>query len=235
VKIAEMNWMQVEDYLRTDNRAVVPLGSTEQHSYLSLCADSILAERVAIEAAAELNVPVFPVLSYGITPYFRAFPGTVTLRVETYARVVSDLLDGLAEQGFRRILFVNGHGGNLPAQSVAGEWVADHPACRVKFHSWWNAPRVWAKVTEIDPVATHASWMENYLWTRLPGVLLPAEQKAPLDAVRARTLSPKELRTFAGDGSYGGHYQRSDAEMQSIWTVGVQETRDVLEYGWGPE
>ena len=77
MKISDMNWQQVEDYLRHDDRAVVPLGSTEQHCRLSLSVDSILAERVALEAAEPLNVPVFPVLAYGITPYFMAYPGTV--------------------------------------------------------------------------------------------------------------------------------------------------------------
>jgi creatinine amidohydrolase len=115
-------------------------------------------------------------LHYGITPYFRAYPGTVSLRVETYLRVVRDVLDSLAEQGFGRILIVNGHGGNVPAQALAGEWMADHPQVTVKFHNWWNAPRTWAKVLEIDPVASHASWMENFPWTRLPGVIAPREQ-----------------------------------------------------------
>src|SRR5581483_2750534 len=110
----EMNWMQVEAALERDRRAVVPVGSTEQHGYLSLCVDAILAERVAVEAAEPLGVPVFPVLAYGITPYFRRYPGTISLRLDTYHRIVSDILDSLAATGFTRILFVNGHGGNSP-------------------------------------------------------------------------------------------------------------------------
>ena len=78
MRITDMNWMQVEEYLKHDDRAVVPLGSTEQHGYLSLSVDSLLAERVAIDAAEPLGVPVFPVVAYGVTPYFGAFPGTVT-------------------------------------------------------------------------------------------------------------------------------------------------------------
>jgi creatinine amidohydrolase len=57
MKITEMNWMQVEAYLKTDDRAVVPIGSTEQHAGLSLGVDLILAERVSVEAAAPLGVP----------------------------------------------------------------------------------------------------------------------------------------------------------------------------------
>jgi len=96
MRISEMNWMQVEEYLARDDRAVLPLGSTEQHAYLSLSVDSILAERVAVEAAEPLGVPVFPALAYGITPYFRGYPGTLTLRVATYMRVIRDLFDSLA-------------------------------------------------------------------------------------------------------------------------------------------
>src|SRR3977135_2169299 len=99
MRIGEMNWMMVEEYLKRDNRAVLPLGSTEQHAYLSLSVDSILSERLAAEAAEPLGIPVFPVLAYGITPYFRAFPGTITLRVETYLHVVGDILDSLAHSG----------------------------------------------------------------------------------------------------------------------------------------
>src|SRR5579862_5742844 len=158
MRIGDMNWMQVEEYLRHDDRAVLPLGSTEQHSYLRLTVDCLLPERVAVEAADPLGVPVFPVVSYGVTPYFRAFPGTVSLRVETHLRVIRDILDSLANSGFRRILIVNGHGGNSAAQPFAQEWAADHSQCRVVFHNWWNAPLTWAKVLSIDPVASHGSW-----------------------------------------------------------------------------
>src|SRR6267142_2734331 len=94
MRISEMNWMMVEEYLKRDDRCVLPLGSTEQHAYLSLSVDSILAERLAIESAEPLGVPVFPVLAYGITPYFRAFPGTITLRMPTYLSILRDILDG---------------------------------------------------------------------------------------------------------------------------------------------
>ena len=83
MRIADMNWRQVESYLRRDDRAVLPLGSTEQHAGLSLATDIILAARVALEAADPLGVPVFPGLVYGIVPSFRAYPGTISIRIET--------------------------------------------------------------------------------------------------------------------------------------------------------
>lgn len=230
--IQQMNWMQVEQYLEQDDRCVLPLGSTEQHGYLSLCVDNILPEKLAHDAAAPLGVPVFPVQPYGITPYFRGYPGSVTLRLGTYLSMMRDLLDSLHEQGFRRILIVNGHGGNSPAQGLSGEWMADHPDAQVRFHNWWNAPRVWAQVQATDTNASHASWMENFPWTRLESVKLPDEEKAGIDLERLRLLPPKKLRQYLGEGNYGGRFQRPDAEMQAIWEVAVQETRELLESGW---
>jgi creatinine amidohydrolase len=232
VRISECNWRQVEQYLGKDDRAILPLGSTEQHAQLSLSVDSILSERVAMEAAEPLGIPVFPVVAYGLTPYFMAYPGSISLRVETYIRLVRDILDGMRAQGFRRILIVNGHGGNQPASSLAIEWMADNPDTAIKFHNWWAAPATMGKVLEIDPVASHASWMENFPWTRLAGVKLPTQQKPMIDLARMRLMSPKAVRDYLGDGNFGGYYERSDEDMQAIWDIAVEETRDLLEGPW---
>jgi creatinine amidohydrolase len=230
-----MNWMQVEDYLRRDDRAVLPLGSTEQHSLLRLTVDCILPERVAAEAAEPLGLPVFPVVAYGVSPYFREFPGSISLRVDTHLHVVRDILDSMAHSGFRRILIVNGHGGNSAVQQWVSEWTADHPNCRVQFHNWWNAPRTWARVQEIDPIASHGSWVENYPWTRLPHVVSPPTRRPMVDLSRLRMLDPVALRRYLGDGNFGGLYQRPDEDMLAIWHVAVEETRALLTGTWGGE
>src|SRR5689334_24736750 len=112
MRIRELNWMQLEEYLSGDDRIVLPIGSTEQHGYLSLETDNILAERVSVEAAEPVGVPVLPVLAYGLTAMFAAtYPGSPSLRLTTYAALLRDLLESLYGQGFRRILLVNGHGG----------------------------------------------------------------------------------------------------------------------------
>lgn len=232
MKIADMNWMQVEAGLARDRRAVVPVGSTEQHGYLSLCVDAILAERVAIDAAGPLGVPVFPILNYGITPYFLRFPGTVSLRLDTYQRIVADILESVAGAGFTRILFVNGHGGNTPGGSVAQEWMNTHPGVTVKWHNWWNAPRTAAAVAAIDPEASHASWMENFPWTRLANVAMPAGRKPLIDVARMRLMDADGVRAFLGDGNFGGAYTQPDDRMMEVWHAGVEETRDAIEGPW---
>jgi creatinine amidohydrolase len=232
MRISDMNWMQLEDYRKHDDRTVLPLGSTEQHAHLSVCTDSILSERVSLEAAEPLGVPVFPVLSYGISGYFSAYPGTVSLRIETYLKVIRDILNSLAGSGFRRILVVSGHGGNEPANNLAVEWMVDNPNMQVKFFQWWRGPKMMAKAQEIDPIGSHGSWFENFAWTRVPGIEMPAQQKILSDRKALPKLVGKKLRDFMGDGNYGGYYQRSDEDMQAIWQTAVEETREIIEKGW---
>ncbi|MBY4891202.1 creatininase family protein [Rhodobacteraceae bacterium N5(2021)] len=232
MKVSNMNWRDVEAAVARDPRCILPIGSTEQHAQLSLCVDSILAERVAAEAADPLGVPVFPVMPYGLAPYFTAYPGTISLRVETLLAVVRDVVGSLAQSGFRRVLIVNGHGGNNPVGALAQELMAEHDGLSVKFHNWWNAPQTWAKAQETDVTASHANWMENFPWTRLAHAAAPAGDKPMVDMDLMKASSPAQVRALLEDGSFGGRWQRPDSEMQAIWDTGVAETRAVLEGPW---
>ena len=217
MRIADLNWMQLEAYLERDDRIVLPLGSTEQHAYLSLATDSILAERVAVEAAEPLQVPVLPALAYGLTPYFAAYPGSPSVRQDTYLAFVGQVLESLRHQGFNRLLLVNGHGGNAPVHELATD--------RVVVHDWWKAPETHAVIQEIDPDASHASWMENFPWTRLPGIELPAGAKP---ATPRTETDPRRVRAQLEEGSFGGFWERPDEDVMRVWETGVAETRAVL-------
>jgi len=232
MRVQDCNWMQLEEYLRVDDRIVLPFGSIEQHAYLSLGVDTILSERVSVEAAEPLGVPVMPALPYGITPYFAAYPGSPTLSAETYRLVVRELLESLHGQGFRRFLLVNGHGGNDPGGAAAAEWRGGRPDAQVVWHNWWNGPRTWEVVQSIDADASHASWLENFPWTRLAGVGLPQEHKPMADISAMRESDPAEVRELLGDGSLGGLYERPDADVLRVWRAGVEEVRALIENGW---
>jgi creatinine amidohydrolase len=228
VRIRDLNWMQLEAYLEGDDRIVLPLGSTEQHAYLSLETDNILAERLAVEAAEPLGVPVLPVVPYGITG-FVAYPGSPSLRLETFAAVLRDLLDSLYRQGFRRILIANGHSGNTPARATVSEWLDAHDDAAVLWHEIWDG-RPDEIAADIDSEFDHASWSENFPWTRLPGVEMPAERKPPV--VRPRGRGPQAWRKALGDGSFGGLYQRPDEDVLRVWDAAVSELRERLADGW---
>jgi len=213
---------------------VLPTGSTEQHGYLSLGTDAILAERVAVEAAEPIGIPVLPALPFGMAPYFAAFPGSMSLRITTYVEVLRDLLDGLAAQGFRRIAIVNGHGGNAPVTGFLREWASQPRAERVQvlFHSWYNAPQTAAAADRFDRDQMHGGWLENFPWTRLPGVDLPADRAPVVSRELTGLLGHAELRAAAPDGVMGGAYTRPDQDMQVVWNAGVAEVRELLVSGW---
>jgi creatinine amidohydrolase len=232
MKVVDRNWMQLEAYLEHDDRIVLPLGSIEQHAYLSLGVDAILSERVAVEAAEPLGVPVLPALPYGITPYFGAYPGSPSVSVETYGALLRDVLGSLHGQGFRRFLLVNGHGGNGGGRPAVEAWAAANPEAQARWHDWYAAPRTRAVVDAVDPDASHASWMENFPWTRLEGVEQPPGSKPPQDIAPLRGGDPVEVRALLGDGSLGGFYERPDSDVLRVWAAGVEEVRAALEHGW---
>ena len=230
MRIAAMNWMQVEAYLKRDDRVVLPIASTEQHAYLSLATDLILAERVSVEAAEPTGVPVYPAMPFGVAPGFTTYPGSVSLRIETLAAVLREILDSLYSQGFRRFLVVNAHGGNVPAEEPIVAWASDHDGARLRFHSWWTSERVEATAEAIYPNPTHANWFENFPWTRLEGVTLPSEDKPMPPEIPFG--DPVAMRATLGDGTFGGAYERPDEEMRRLWEIAVAEVRELIESGW---
>jgi len=232
MRIADMNWMQVEKYLENDDRCILPVGSVEQHAQLSLCVDAILAERVSVEAAEPLGVPVYPAMPFGLAPYFSAFPGSMSLRVETLLAVFRDLIASVHRSGFRRVLIVNGHGGNSPVAALAKELMLDWPDVSIKYHPWWAGPKFTEALNRIDPVGSHASWIENFPWTRLASAPAPDGQKTLVNHDELDALNPQDSRMVLGDGNFGGAWQKPDEVMLGAWQIGVEETREMLEGPW---
>ena len=226
MRIRDLNWMQLDEYLRRDDRIVLPVGSTEQHAYLSLETDNIIAERLAIEAAEPLGIPVLPVLAYGVTGFYM-FPGSPTLQPETYGAILRDILSSLHGQGFRRFLVSNGHSGNKP--DAALEWAAEQEHATVIWHEVWDG-RPDELAAAIDKEYDHASWSENFPWTRLEGVDSPSSRKPRF--TRPQVNSDEAWRAALGDGNFGGPYQLPDEDVLRVWNLAVEELRAQLESGW---
>jgi creatinine amidohydrolase len=110
--------------------------------------------------------------------------------------------------------------------------MADRPDAQVIFHNWWNGPRTWAVVQSIDSDASHASWLENFPWTRLEGAASPTERKPMASMAALRAASPAGVRELLGDGSYGGPYERPKEDWEAVWAAGVEEVRELLVSAW---
>ena len=209
---ADLNWMDVESYLRQDDRVILVVGSTEQHGYLSLLSDVSIPAALATAAATREGVLVAPPLNFGVSPHFMDFPGTLSLSEETFHHVLYELVMGLVAHGFRRVLILNGHGGNTcpPALAALQDDVDD---LHIVWYEWFRAPVAEAFAAEHGLPLAHANWSEAFAFTRVGE--LPAGEKAPLNP--QLEVAGLGARHILGDGSFGGPYRASDALMQRFF------------------
>lgn len=134
-----------------DNGAVVaiPVGAIEQHgAHMPVGTDSLLSRCLTERAAdqAEATILLAPPLPYGFSPHHLAHPGTISLRLATYLLVIRDMATSLAETGFRRVVFVNGHGGNAaPLRAGIAELVTDGMAATAVDY-WVPSLPIWTSL-----------------------------------------------------------------------------------------
>ncbi|MGH2694341.1 MAG: creatininase family protein [Actinomycetota bacterium] len=120
----------VRDVLTASRTAVLPFGSIEQHGpHLPCGTDTMTAELIAKSLAERLDALYVPFCPYGITPIHSGYPGTVSLRRETFEALVSDVCKELIRMGAEKFLLVNWHEGNTSSlDAVATELQAEHGA-----------------------------------------------------------------------------------------------------------
>ena len=171
MRLQLMSWPEVEKYLRISNGIIVPIGATEQHGPTGLIGtDAICAETLAWRAGELTRGAVGPTLNVGMSEHHMHFPGSITLRPITLVAVVRDVILSLARHGFRRIFFVNGHGGNtasinagfFEAYGDAPHRVGGGNDVRCLCAEWWHTPSAQALSTELfgDKDGDHASASE---------------------------------------------------------------------------
>ncbi|HXF81537.1 MAG TPA: creatininase family protein [bacterium] len=119
--LPEMTWPEVARALPQARVVLIPVGAQEQHGpYLCTACDAARA----LEFARRLGERVWPLalvapaVTLGVSPHHLNFPGTISLRPETLAGVLLDVVDSLARHGLRKFLALNGHGGNDPTLGV---------------------------------------------------------------------------------------------------------------------
>jgi creatinine amidohydrolase len=137
--LENLAYTEVEDYLKNRDIILVPIGSVEQHSAYGLIGtDFIVAEAIARMAGDNLGILVAPTICYAVSPHHMAFKGTVALSPSTLIKVVEDIVTSLVTHGFRRILFINGHGGNIVPLQTAFQQLKDRSVPgRFEVISWY--------------------------------------------------------------------------------------------------
>lgn len=226
MRFEDLAWFDVERYLQNDDRLMVVLGACEQHGYLSLLSDSKIPLALADAAGQKTGVLIAPVVNYGVSPYFIDYPGSFSLRVTTLLDIVEDIVRSAFHQGFKRILFLNGHGGNDPARSRLYEIANSLPFLQISWYAWWQARSVEMVAMSHGLRSFHAAWIEAFPFTRV-GELPKGEKIQPnipglLNAAKARQLYQ--------DGVFGGPYEVEDSVLNEIFTAAVDDILQLLKF-----
>jgi creatinine amidohydrolase len=175
VKWHELKWPAVRD-LDKQLPVVIPLGSVEQHGHhLPLVTDTaqVAAITEAVEARLGDRVLVLPTLWLGASHHHLDFPGTLSVRPSLYTQVLQDLAVSMLRAGFRRLFFLNGHGGNeVPAAQALGELASMDELAKqslLAMANWWTVGKPDAARLQLaSPAITHACEYETslMLWLR---------------------------------------------------------------------
>ena len=224
MRLSDLNWFDVEAYLENDDRILLVIGSCEQHGYLSLLTDVKIPLAIADAASQQRGVLVAPPLNFGASPYFLAYPGTISLRIATLMDVAEDVVRSLYGQGFRQIVVLNGHGGNDPVRGRLYEVASDLPDLRMHWYAWWQSHSVEQICQKYELKPAHANWLEAFPFTQVGE--LPQGNKQP--PTIPGLMGAQAAREVYGDGSFGGPYQVDESIMQEIFEACLADVLHLL-------
>lgn len=138
VELGRLSWKEVEGILPLNPVILLPIGTVEQHGpHMPVNADNMVAGFVAQRVAESTSAYLAPAINYGLSAQFRNFPGTISIQPQTLTAVLRDVCQALVHQGFRRLIFVNNHGGNQTScEQVARELKAEHGLVIGNLYPW---------------------------------------------------------------------------------------------------
>jgi creatinine amidohydrolase len=158
----DLNWMEFKELVpKQIDTVLLPTGTLEAHGVANNGADNTAPVAIARAMAPRINALVAPVLNYGMTGSLDAFAGAFSISEEAYRAFLTDIFKGLANNGFKNIIVINGHGGPQTAvlNSIA-EQVGREKKVRTLVVNWWAyCSDVTLKTFGED--GGHAGWNEN--------------------------------------------------------------------------
>jgi creatinine amidohydrolase len=122
-----LTWPEVRRAVAEDRVCLIPAGVLEDHGpHLPIDADTRIATEICrrVAEAAPDDVVLLPPVIHGYTPHHMDFPGPITIGWDTFTKYCVDIGTSLAHHGFKRVLFLNGHGSNIPLLDVASRLIS---------------------------------------------------------------------------------------------------------------
>jgi creatinine amidohydrolase len=227
VRIEDLNWMDVEEYLKHDDRLILVIGACEQHGYLSLLSDVKIPLALADAASKGTGILLAPPVNFGSSSYFLAYPGTLSLRLSTLMDVTEDIIRSAFGQGFKRILILNGHGGNNGIKMRLVELANQLSGLQIQWYAWWMSHSVEEVALRHKLKPAHANWLEAFPFTVVAD--LPEGEKVP-PHVPSDIMDAQTDREVYGDGTFGGRYQAAPEIMQEMFDACLADVLQMLKF-----
>jgi len=138
--LPEYSWVKAREVLRKVKVAILPVGSVEQHGPQNpLGTDYLIAWELAKAAAKKTGELLLPPIPYGVSEHHSHFDGTIWVDEEALENYVYGVVRSLAKWGIRKVVIVNGHGGNLYALLRASARARKELKSLVVIYQWWTA------------------------------------------------------------------------------------------------
>lgn len=216
IYLADLAWPDVEALLARDDRLLLVTGAAEQHGHhLPLGTDTLIPQHLAARLSARSGVPIAPPIPYGMSEAHMAFPGTLT--TETLQTLYLEIIQSAYRQGWRRLLVLNGHGGNRAAWNWAAPLAMKVKAdLRVRVTHWWAEDAVRAlAVQAVGRNEGHAGLEETaaMLVARPRLVKLSEAQGHPDAPDSIWTQPPDEVRAALPLGTIGANPADATADL----------------------
>jgi creatinine amidohydrolase len=140
MKLAELHWPEVKELDRKNLVVIVPVGSMEQHGpHLPFQVDVFVSSRLAEDLEKRIpEILLVPPIWTGVSAHHMDFPGSITLRAKVFIDVLHDICGSLHHHGFRRIVLLNGHGGNRASLEVLGQELFVELGLTVNTLAYWD-------------------------------------------------------------------------------------------------
>jgi len=134
-----MSWSEAKGYFLRNDIVILPVGSNEQHGPANpLGTDHLIAKSIAEETAKRTGVLCLQVIPFGVSSHHKQFWGTIFVSAKTFEKYVREVCLSLAYYGVRKIVVVNGHGGNLAALRDLARELREEGVFMSIFQ-WWSA------------------------------------------------------------------------------------------------
>ncbi len=237
MKWEELTYYDIRDLNKDRTVVILPVGSIEVHGpHLPLGTDALSIHKVCVSVAERTNSLVLPPLFYAYVPENRNFPGTITLSGETFLKVLEEICDEVYRNGFKKILIVNGHGGNIrPLRLFMREMMAKMKRYELYIYLYtWAVIEDVIKEIEETTVHEHACEIEtSYMLYLFPKLCRMDRVKREAKLGKRKIVENVEAMTdwisYAVEGYVGDPTKATPEKGKILFDKWVERLSEIVE------